>query len=210
MKKKIAISSVFLALFLAGCVHPPGRQSTPSASPTNKSKACQHGQNCKMKSNMMMNDSSDMMHMSMMNSNMLSVAPEGLAFEKINLTLPRNQQVGTLAFYPSNPVGYPVQAGSSFLPEANTIGALKKMLVSYINEGALANGREGYLPITINDIEIYGGPFLNTVNSFTDAKVLEAQDNGEPYRVKINLSSVNRTNIVQSIVEGNFTIYKPR
>ena len=65
------------------------------------------------------------------------------------------------------------------------------------------------MPVRSNDVVVYGGPYLNTTNSFTGDKILAARDNGEPYRVKVTLSSQNATQVVQTVVQGNFTIFTP-
>ncbi|EJN6959190.1 hypothetical protein [Photobacterium damselae] len=134
----------------------------------------------------------------------MSISSNGLSFNKIVLDI---KQQGSIEFYPSNPISITSTVNKPQLPENNTVGTLKKELVSLINQSIKSSLLNNYLPITPSNIDVYGGPFLNTNNSFTDEKILAAKPNGEPYRVKITLSPKNDKDVVQKIIEGNFTIY---
>lgn len=136
-------------------------------------------------------------------------AKNGLSFSNVALNVDPKAMTGSIAFTPSIPVAAPAIMSKPQLAKSNTIGSLKRNIVSSTNYALNAMKNAPYLPIENSDVVIYGGPFLNSTNSFTDAKVLAAKPNGEPYRVKITLSSANTSNVVQTVISGNFTIFTP-
>ena len=133
----------------------------------------------------------------------------GLVFKSMLLTVDQANMNGSIEFVPSTPVSMPVMQGKPELPAGNTVGMLKNKIAQAVNHSIKTQKMTGYTLIRSSDVVVYGGPFLNTTNSFTNAKVLAARDNGEPYRVKITLSSQTAGQVVQTVIQGNFTIFTP-
>lgn len=123
---------------------------------------------------------------------------KGLTFDNISFYIDQSNNGGYIEFFPSSPA---IKA----IPKDNTVGSLKLYLAYLLNRNTDIS--KDYMTISPKDIDVYGGPFLNTDNSFTDAKVLAHKKNGEPYRVKITLSDKDKSNVVQTVIDGNFIIY---
>lgn len=130
----------------------------------------------------------------------------GLAFNKVDIHINTATKTGFIEFLPQSPQAMHAPGQKIFLIRSDTVGALKSELVSAINYAMQTKYITNYLPLTVNNITVYGGPYLNSINSFTNYKVLEANTQGVPYRVKITFSPKNRTNILQTVVQGNFNI----
>lgn len=139
----------------------------------------------------------------------LSVAKDGLVFDSIMIVIDSQKMQGNIVFNPENPVATPANLEEPFLAPANTLAVFKKKLAASINKAIKTKKIMGYKTIKTTDIVVYGGPYVNSINSFTDFKVIEAMPSGVPYRVTVTLSPINKKDIVQTVIEGDFTVYTP-
>ncbi len=128
-----------------------------------------------------------------------------LIFEKLVLSLDKHQHA--IEFFPSNPLVKTKVLGKPELAAPNTVGALKNTIVNSVNEALIVNGVSHLSPITRENIEVFGGRHVNTVNAYRNEMPLLARPNGEPYRIKISFLDPNQKTTVKKVAEGNFSIY---
>ncbi len=135
----------------------------------------------------------------------ISLAKDGLEFTAIVIAMEPKNRVGTIFFQPNNPSAKPVEKNT--LAAENTVAALKEQLVKVVNAKLDRDPLTNYTAISAHDIFVYGGHSIQTENSYTDAKVLQASPAGSIYRVKIILTPKNPSSTIRTAINGNFTLY---